>query len=256
MSETGEPVIAHNFDYLPLVQPHYIIRESRPRHGYRSLEFTIAPLAGAIDGVNEKGLAVTYNYAYTIDDDRPGPTLSMLISEVLARFERVTDALEWLTSQQRWGSGLLMFADRQGDIASLEITPTRHAVRRPEAGEDFLFHANKFRCDNTTAAEVPAGSIYNDTAPKPLRGRRVLQSSLKRMKRFEELLPGSEKLSRDQLARVMADHGKDGEASDGGICMHGDYWTTTACLQYLPKTSTLRVSYGPACQARYGECSL
>ena len=256
MSQTGEPVIAHNFDYLPLVQPHYMIRESRPRQGYRCLEFTVAPLAGAIDGVNEKGLAVTYNYASTIDDDRPGPTLSMLISEVLARFERVTDALEWLTSQQRWGSGLLMFADRQGDIAFLEITNTRHEVRRPEAGDDFLFHANKFRCDSTVAVEVPVEAIYNATAPKPLRGHRVLDSSLQRMKRFEELLPGSGRLSLEQLANLTADHGKDGHPSDGTICMHSDYWTTTACVQCLPNTGTIRVSYNSACQARYVEYSL
>ena len=256
MSQTGEPVIAHNFDYLPLVQPYYMIRESRPKQGYRSLEFTVAPLAGAIDGVNEKGLAVTYNYAYTIDDARPGPTLSMLIAEVLARFERVSDALEWLKSQQRWGSGLLMFADRQGDIASLEITNTRLEVRRPEPGEDFLFHANKFRCSSTVAVEVPVEAVYNARAPKPLRGQRVLDSSLQRMKRFEELLPGSGRLSLEQLANVMADHGQDGHPSDRTICKHSDYWATTACLQYLPIKGTLRVSYSSACQARYVECSL
>ena len=38
-SATGEPVIARNFDYLPLVQPLYTLRESRPRSGFRSLDF-------------------------------------------------------------------------------------------------------------------------------------------------------------------------------------------------------------------------
>ena len=256
MSHAGEPVIAHNFDYLPLVQPHYMIRESRPKQGYRSLEFTVAPLAGAIDGVNEKGLAVTYNYAYTIDDAGPGPTLSMLIAEVLARFERVSDAIEWLTSQPRWGSGLLMFSDRQGDIASLEITNTRHEVRRPEPGEDFLFHANKFRCKSTVEVEVPVEAIYNARAPKPLRGQRVLDSSLQRMKRFEELLPGSERLNLEQLTSVMADHGNDRHPSDKTICKHSDYWATTACLQYLPSEAAIRVSYSSACRARYVEYSL
>jgi hypothetical protein len=256
MSQTGEPVIAHNFDYLPLVQPHYIIRESRPKQGYRSLEFTVAPLAGAVDGINEKGLAVTYNYAYTLDRADPGPTLSMLISEMLARFERVSDAIGWLEEQKRWGSGLLMFADREGDIASLEITNTRQAVRRPESGEDFLFHANKFRCKKTVAVEVPVEAVYNTRAPKALRGQRALDSSLQRMKRFVELLPGSERLSLEQLANVMADHGKDGHPTDKTICKHSDYWATTACIQLLPTKRVVRVSYSSACQARYVECSL
>jgi hypothetical protein len=58
-SVTGEPVIARNFDYLPLTQPFHIVREDRPARGLRSLEFTVAPLAGALDGVNEAGLCVT-----------------------------------------------------------------------------------------------------------------------------------------------------------------------------------------------------
>ena len=46
----GPRIIARNFDYLPLVQPFYVLRESRPRDGFRSLEFTVAPLGGAVDG--------------------------------------------------------------------------------------------------------------------------------------------------------------------------------------------------------------
>src|SRR5205809_200922 len=61
-SRTGEPIIARNFDYLPMVQPFYCLRDSRPGGGHRSLDFTVAPIAGAIDGMNEHGLTITYNY--------------------------------------------------------------------------------------------------------------------------------------------------------------------------------------------------
>jgi hypothetical protein len=30
------------------------LRESRPRGGFRVLDFVVTPLAGAVDGVNEK----------------------------------------------------------------------------------------------------------------------------------------------------------------------------------------------------------
>jgi hypothetical protein len=124
MSSLGEAVIAHNFDYLALAQPFYIVRESRPNGGYRSIEFTAAPLVGAIDGVNELGLAVTYNYAQTVDEGRSGPTISMRLSEALARFGAVTDVIEWLTRQSRWGNGLLMLADRNDNL------PTGQTVAR------------------------------------------------------------------------------------------------------------------------------
>lgn len=53
-SRTGEPIIAKNFDYLPLFQRSYMLRESRPRGGFCSLDFAVAPQAGTVDGVNEK----------------------------------------------------------------------------------------------------------------------------------------------------------------------------------------------------------
>ncbi|MDA1229885.1 MAG: carcinine hydrolase/isopenicillin-N N-acyltransferase family protein [Planctomycetota bacterium] len=69
------PIIAHNFDYLPLVQRFYCIRDERPEFGFRSLQFSLAPMAGLVDGINETGLAVTFNYAYATDKHRPAPTI-------------------------------------------------------------------------------------------------------------------------------------------------------------------------------------
>lgn len=252
MSSVGEPVIAHNFDYLPIVQPYYIVRESCPNPGFRSLEFTAAPLVGGIDGVNERGLAVTYNYAQTVDPGSTGPTVSMRISEVLAGCETVAHAVEWLTTRPRWGGGLLMLADRHGDLASVELSNTVAAVRRPEGGRDYLFHANKFQCPRTMKVEVPITAVYNDRAPEALQRHRVLDSSLARMNRLEQLLAKAGLMSLDQLGRVMADHGP-GQPNDSTICMHSDYWVTTACVQCLPASRALRVSYGTACEARYIE---
>jgi len=85
-SATGEPVIVRNFDYLLLAQPYYIVRETRPARGFRSLEFTLAPLAGAVDGLNEAGLGIVYDYAFALDQPAaPAPSISMAISGALAR---------------------------------------------------------------------------------------------------------------------------------------------------------------------------
>lgn len=257
-SATGRPIIAHNFDYLPPVQPFFFIRESQPAHGLRSIEFTVAPLAGAIDGVNEKGLAITYDYSQTLatlDPGRAGPTISMRISETLAEAATVSEAVEKLSRDSRWGSGLLMLADATGDVASLELSNTRAEVRRPNDGADFVFHANNYVCPATAAVEVPARGVYNVRAPRPLRGRRVLDSSLRRMSRFDELLQDAAGLSSDDLKRIMSDH-DGGEPSDATICMHSDYWITSACVQCLPQERTLRVAFGTACQAKYTDYTL
>jgi hypothetical protein len=103
-SAIAEPVVARNFDYLPLVQPCFTLRECRPQKGFRSIEFTMGPLAGAVDGMNEAGLCITYNYAFGTDEPpAPALPLSMIISETLSRCSNVTEAVQWIESRPGWG---------------------------------------------------------------------------------------------------------------------------------------------------------
>ncbi|MCI0685118.1 MAG: C45 family peptidase [Gemmataceae bacterium] len=251
-SATGRPIIAHNFDYLPVVQPFYILRDSRPTGRARSLDFTFAPLAGAVDGVNEHGLAIAYNYAFTTDAPAgPVPPISAAITDALERCRTVEEAVTRVAARPRWGAGLLMLADATGDIASLELSSTGSAVRRPAAGEDAIYHTNCFSTDAMLAIQIPWDAVYTDRAPKPLRGRRLHLSSERRNERFDANLAGDAALGPDDLARIMADHGPTGVADDFTPCVHGTYWHTTACLQLLPAMRSLRVAYATACQARY-----
>jgi len=255
-SATGEPIIARNFDYLPMIQPMYTFRDSRPTDGLRSLDFTVAPLCGSIDGMNEQGLTITYNYAYAMDGGRPAAPISMIISETLQRSKTVTEAAEWIISRPRWGAGLLMLADETGDIAALELSNTRAELRRPAAGEDILYHSNRFTTETVRRAEVSGDAVYTNRAPTPLRGRRVHQSAEQRDRRFNELLEKTDRYGPDEFAELMADHGPNGQGNADSICMHSDYWNTTACLQYYPRSRCIRVAYDSACSAQYAEIEL
>jgi len=256
-SATDEPIIARNFDYLPLVQPYYVVRESRPKGKLRALEFTTAPLAGAVDGMNEAGLCITYNYAFTIDAPAPAAApISMVISEALERCRTVAEAVAWIAARPRWGGGLLMLADASGDIASFELSSTRSELRRPAPGEDALFHTNAFSSPQMLAVQVPWEAVYTNRAPTALRGRRLHESSEARDRRFQQLLGEMEVLAADDLARVMSDHGASGTPTDLTPCVHGAYWQTTASLQLFPRSRRMRVAYQNACQAQYAELAL
>ncbi len=122
--QDGDPIVARNFDYLPVVQPFLMLRESRPRGGFRSLDFTTAFQAGALDGINEKGLAITQNYAFVTDAQRPAPLISMLIADALAACGSVQEAVAFIGSRPRWGAAILTLADAAGDIAVLEVSNT------------------------------------------------------------------------------------------------------------------------------------
>ena len=253
-SVTGEPMLARNFDYLPLIQPYYVVRESRPNKGFRALEFTTVPLAGAVDGMNEKGLTITYDYAFTTDRPPvPSGPISMAISEALQNCSSVAEAAEWIIRKPRVGGGLLLMADAGGDIASLELSNTRSHLRRPGPGEDALFHTNNFSDESMREVQIPDSALYNDNAPSPLRGRRVHHSSDMRNRRYRELLNNKKIFDKDTLGALMADHGENGIPNDFTPCVHGSYWQTTACLQFFPKSRRIRVAYDLACQAKYQE---
>jgi hypothetical protein len=213
-SATGDPIIARNFDYLPLVQPYYLLRESRPEGRLGALEFTTVPLAGAVDGINERGLCITYDYAFTLDEPRKGAApISMQVAGALECCSTVAEAAAWIISRRRWGGGLLMMADADGDIASLELSSTRSHLRRPEAGEDVLFHSNAFFSTSMKDIEAPQISVFTGRAPTPLRGQRLHESSYQRDRRFQHLLAQAGPLGADDLAAIMADHGPEGSPS-------------------------------------------
>lgn len=255
-SQTGEPIIARNFDYLPLFQPFFAIRESRPRRGFRSLDFIVAPQAGTLDGVNEKGLAVTVNYAFVNDDNTPNAVISMLIADALATCASVTEATRRIASTPRWGAGILMLADSSGDIAAIELSNTQAGVRRPAEGEDWLHFTNVCLCSETKAVQVPPAAVYSESAPSPLRGGLVLQPHSERAHRIEELVCHHARLGADELAVIMADHGPTGEPDGKSPCVHTSYFNTTATLQWFPATRSVRVSFSSACSAKYAEISL
>ncbi len=255
-SRTGEPMIARNFDYPPLLQPFYMLRESRPRGGFRSLDFAVAPQAGTVDGVNEKGLAMTLDYAFVIDPGAPNPLVTMLIAEALAACATVTEAVHRITARPRWGAGLLMLADATGDVASVELSNTRSGVRRPAPGTDWLLVTNVCQCPETSAVQVPESAAYSEKAPGPLRGASVLQPHAVRARRIEELVRKQTSLGPDELAVIMADHGPSGAPDGTSPCVHTQYFNTTASLQWFPARRSVRVAYTWPCQAQYVEIGL
>jgi hypothetical protein len=255
-SRTGEPIIARNFDYPSLLEPFFMFRESRPRGGFRSLDFAVAPQAGTADGVNEKGLAITVDYAFVTDAATPNPLVTMLIADALASCATVTEAVRRITASPRWGAGILMLADASGDLASVELSNTREGVRRPAAGVDWLLFTNVCHCPETCAVGVSESAAWSDKAPSPLRGGSVLQPHATRARRIEELFRDQSSLGPDELAAIMADHGPTGVPDGASPCVHTDYFQTTASLQWFPARRRVRASYGTACTAQYVEIAL
>ena len=149
-----------------------------------------------------------------------------------------------------------MLADDQGDLAALELSHTRCQLRRIPEAQDVLFHSNSYQSRRMQSVQVSPSARWSGRAPTPLRGKRILQSSECRDARFRELLSQQNIFDLEDLARIMADHGPEGTASDNSICKHSDYWHTTASLQLIPAERRIRISYSTACQAKYHDFQL
>lgn len=255
-SVDGSPRIAHNFDYLPATQPYYVIRHSHPTEGFRSIDFTLAPLPGTVDGINEAGLAISCNYAYATDHGPPAPTITMLIAEVLLRCRTVAEALDRFRRTPRVGGGLLMIADADGTIGSIEISSTTLEFRTPEPGASRLAHTNRYCCRAMQAVELDRTATFNRRAPQIMRGRRVHQSAECRDSALDEFVRDRAPLDSGDLQRIMSHHGAGEVPGNDSVCMHGDYWHTTASLQLLPTERRLRASFSPACVAEFRDFEL
>jgi hypothetical protein len=251
----GTPLLAHNFDYLPAIQPFYVIRRSSPREGLRSIEFTLMPLPGAISGLNEAGLAVTCNYAYAADSHGvAGPPITMLISEALLRCRTISELSMYLQQTPRSGGGLLLAADESGRIAALEISNT--LVRKCDPVRGRLFRSNRYRHPELASHEIAADACYGNRAPVALRGQRIHESADRRDATLEQLLHSRERFAAADLRTVMSDHGPNRQPSAHSICVHSDYWHTTASIQIAPAERVLRAAFSPTCIAEYESFSL
>jgi hypothetical protein len=243
-SATGASLMHHNFDNVPLAAPMLTLRERREKGKYRSIEFSIAPLGGAVDGMNERGLSIAYNFAWTKKPGAPAPPVSLAISSALDCCATVSEAVRFICSRPRCGGSMLMLADATGDIGRLELTGGRAVFARPRSS-GHLSHSNAFKIRRFRRLRVTAKAVFDRCAPKMLRGERVLASTEIRDQRFERLLHGGEQIDADDLTRLMSDHGADGIADANTICMHGSHWATLASLQFHPARRMVRAAFGP-----------
>ncbi len=252
-SATGEAIIAKNFDYPPASNAVHLTRISRPRATGRvdSMEITKAPLTGCHDGVNQHGLAITYNYGHFHGRARARISVSVLVQDLLETCRSVGEALAALRDRPRSGGALLMLADAEGDIASVELAPDFFAVRRGDA----LVHANHAATDEMAPRDVPHEAVFPRWIwPAELRGRRLQESSERRMERAEALVDDAGAASADDLARMLADHGG-GRGDDHTLCRHGPYHSTTCSVVIFPRRREMRVLVGSPCQESYSHQS-
>jgi hypothetical protein len=250
-TRSGETIIAKNFDYPNDFSPYHLTCISEPQGRYRTLGCSKVVLPGMLDGMNEHGLTVTYNYGYATDTPTHYAPISLVIQEMLETCKNVDEAVEFMTRAKRAGGALLTMGDPDGRIRSLEIS-SNHAVARPPV-DGQIVNANHYRTEEMKRWEIPTDAIFSGKTPKEYHGLRVHESSERRLGRVQELLKEAEQLDEDAITTILRDHGEDNQPSNLTICQHGDFLGTTRSVLFYPKSRRIKVLYGNPCQNTYRE---
>lgn len=250
-TKTRETIIAKNFDYPNYLAPYHLTCQTTPKEGYKTLGCKMAPLAGMIDGMNEYGLTVTQNSAYAIDEPKHFAPNSLALQEMLETCKNTDEAVKFITQAKRAGNHLLMLADADGTIKTVEISHNYVATR--DAVDNQLINTNHYHTPEMQKHEVPRNAVFFGKVPKDMMNKRVHESSEQRLKRAQELLKEKTKIDESKIAAILRDHGKEDNPSMLTICAHSEAVSTLRSVIFYPTSKIIKVLYGNPCRNEYAK---
>ncbi|MGB9727287.1 MAG: C45 family autoproteolytic acyltransferase/hydrolase [Nitrososphaeria archaeon] len=249
-----EPVLAKNFDFPTEFTEYQVIIESRPDSGFGTLGCAIIPSPGVLDGLNEHGLAVSCNFAYSLDKPTCIIPLSITVQEMLENCRTVDEALEFLKSCERGGYGAIVtLIDSDSNIGVIELSPHNYSIREVEG---HAIVTNHYITEKMQRIELPKEVLYSKKAPPELSGKRVHESSEKRYARVECLLRKHDKIDETYIISIMKDHGEENRPSDLTICRHIPYHNTIRSTIMYPKKMVMKTAFGNPCEREYQKFTL
>ncbi len=249
---TRETIIGKNFDYPTNFKPFHLTCKVEPDNRNRTLGCTMAPLPGMIDGMNEHGLTVTYNLAYTTERPQYYAPLSLALQEMLETCTNTEEAVDFITKAKKGGNALLMIADANDNIKTVELTHNHSEIRESRKGQ--IINTNHYHTPEMQKYEIPKNALFTGKMAETFnfQGVRVHESSEQRLSRAMELI-GTEPINEDRIVSILRDHGQRNQPSNFTVCRHGPTVSTNRSVIFYPTRRTINVLYGNPCQSEYTE---
>ncbi|MDD3627857.1 MAG: C45 family autoproteolytic acyltransferase/hydrolase [bacterium] len=251
--DSGEPVLIKNFDYINIFREYAIIRKSRPKDGYSSIDLTYASVTGNHDGMNEKGLVLLYNYGMTTEKVKPRLPLTVIIQKILETCTTVPEAIEILKERKYSNGAIVMAGDRDGNLSIIEISPEHISVREPEG--DFIAATNKYFTKELIPYNIPENAYFKGNFPG-LQELKIQESNNIRYNRLVQLIESRKQHDFSSLISILIDHGEEGIGTDNTICRHNDIFGTTVSAVFYPVSGKVFIASGYPCQTEFKEFSI
>lgn len=247
-STTDEPIIAKNLDMSIDLSEHLLIRKSKPRDGYASLELTHSFMAGTYSGMNQHGLTIIQTPCYCTDMlSLKTVPLSILIQEALQTCRTTDEAITAITANHhRDIGGNLLITDAQKNTKVLEVSRTKHYVS--PVNHPFTVLSNQYTSSEMQALQYNTDSTWGPKAMSGFAGESVYASSIKRKERLFNLIEQSTLLfDVETIQTLLADHNSQPMGDQNSVCRHGSPFSTQATIIFLPMSRTIQVSSGTSC---------
>jgi isopenicillin-N N-acyltransferase-like protein len=237
VTRDGAPLLAKNRDYFPRHKSLQCLARIQPENGHPYLCLTSAGSPGVFSsGMNASGLAIADTFVASTDLG-PGIGRYSLMMDILEKFTRVSDAINYLFSCPHFGDGTVTMADANGELATVEIAHSVQAVLPCEDG--FVVSTNHFTAPETRTRWV-------DNEPPHLKG-----NSLERRKRVKNALLSARGLVDVPWSQALM--GQGGSAIDA-ICRGPEidpHSITISCTIFSPTQLGLYVANGLPCQTPF-----
>jgi isopenicillin-N N-acyltransferase-like protein len=234
----GDVYVGWNADDSAWWLPSCVLIHVRPEDGPPCLTWTFAGFVGR-PGLNPH-LALGANGLCPSDSGR-GVPYPFLCRKALAQ-RTADDAIRAITSARRLSGMNYMLGDADGEVASLEVTGTKHAIVGPRDG--WVAHTNHYVDERVGALECLV-----DGSPRKA-------NTTARLRRWKELMrERAGQIGMDDLQAMHRDHAN----APDSICRHPDAERpamTLTSLVCLPRRQQMWVAYGPPCDHQFVEYGL
>ncbi len=242
-TSTGEIILAKNFDYVNFAEPYSLICETKPNKRYKTLCCRLVPLSGALDAMNEHGLAMTYNLALSADKPEINVPTSVILQEMLETCKNTQEGVDFLTKAKTGGhDALITLADASDSIETVEFS--RQHMRVRELQSDVIINTNHYQTEEMKSIELLSTESKH---------AEEYNSSISRFKRAEGLLRNRRSVDEEMIKKVLRDHGQEGIPSRNTICRHSKEGGTVRSMIMYPKKRFTKVLIGHPCKNDYQE---
>jgi len=256
-TDMGGVLMIKNWDGPEFLAEYTIFRNIKPSNGKRfgTIGSGVVGLEGINNGMNEKGLSIVYNYAYPREIGDEGVPAMILIREALEKCSSVKETIDLFKKYPRIGGANVMVADKDGDLAVLEVGPSNLEIRREgiEHEKHYLICTNHYLTLPMKDLEVPRDAVYNEDAAEAFKGKSVHKSSFIRYQNAHNILKNDapEKISLDFLnTQIQSSHGPENTPSEFTFCNHGKEISTGFGLMLDVKNQNFFATLGKPCEGK------